>query len=219
VGVRLADDRHDFVLGHAGLAYQLTRALADRLRPGRWQADEVRSLAYLAAVDAAARWDEGRGLKFGAYLKHYVRKHVMIAVYGDSLLHVDHTYLTHLPLRGGTPEQDARRAERVAQAARGWVGVSLDAPDPDTGRTRAGQVPDRDRGGSDDVLDLRERLDRLEPRDAEVLLRHYGHLQKLEDVGRSLGVTKQRASQLRRRAMARIREMYGVDPAEARRAM
>jgi RNA polymerase sigma factor (sigma-70 family) len=106
------------------------------------------------------------------------------------------------------------RLREIRQASRDLV--SLDLPVGEDGSTTLGAlVVDAEAVGPEDVVTergvtdaLREALQALQPRDREILERRYGlagnEPQTLEQIGRHLGLTRERIRQIELRALGRL---------------
>lgn len=214
---RLADDRHKLVMDHLGLAVAYGKSMAR----GRLKPDELHGAARLGAVEAGARFEPERGLLFKTFLRHYVHKYVTVAIYGSAAVHIPVNFFSEDRRRteGLPPEWVARREAALAAAERGWRALSLDAPDPRTGRSRAGSVPCRagtDAADPDDLESLRVHLGRLIPRDRDVLERYYGRGETMVAIAADYGITKQRVGQIKDAALAELREMFEVPTHEGK---
>jgi RNA polymerase sigma-B factor len=91
--------------------------------------------------------------------------------------------------------------DRARQAQRGYHAHSLEAPVPGTSLTLADVLPDGDTPYEliDTVLTLRYAIDRLSPRDRQILRLRYTHGLTQADIGRRLGVSQMHISRLLRR--------------------
>lgn len=205
-GPKLPEDRVPLVDEHMGRAVAMGRRVAGP----RLEASEAEGASYLALVEAAARYDGKRA--FPAYLKCWVAKRVRLAIHDSRRVNTPHAYA---PDRG-----DATGL--VARAAR--MAVSLDAPDPETGRPRAGAAPavESERPEPDDLETLRSRIAHLTPVERGVIERRYGlggrPGETLAAIG-GAGRTKQEtARRIEVRAMKKLRRMYHVHRPETERS-
>lgn len=160
---------------------------------------------------AAARFDDGRGVRFVSYAAWWIRQSILAA----------------LAKAGGPPPAAPGRPERGAGArggarpprARRPTSVSLETPGDRSpgGRPLAERLPD-ERGEAPDAplhrTELRRALEAgltfLPAREARVLRLFYGldggGGRSLAGIGREMGVSRERVRQIKARALARLRE-------------
>ncbi len=142
----------------------------------------------IGLLRAAERFDESRGVRFVSYAHWWVRRAILQAIVSD----------------------------RGKGAAHPWREVSLDAPDPAGGTTLQDRLEDRGASFPDEDL-VREgvrhavwaSLADVPDREREVLRRYFGldggGAQTLGEVAEALGTSRERARQLKERALARLR--------------
>lgn len=220
----LPASRHGLALEHCKDALAFGRTLARNRVPE----PDLIGACRLAAVEAAARFDAGRGVKFTVFLYPYVRHHVQKAIYGALAVHLPTCVSGDVKRLLADPDARAdpsvlARAEAVRVAWR-WP-HSLYEADPETGRGYWEQAVAPVPGGGLDY-DERERiaaaLARLPARDREVVRRLYGlggdPPLALSAAARAMGLTRQRAYQIHERAKRRLRSLLDPSsffPAEA----
>ncbi len=139
--------------------------------------DELRGEALYALVYAAGMFDEKRGVPFGAYATMAISHRLIQAVNS---------------WRRGGRQACTRFSDLTA-----FTQTEFDSPCP---RTRE----------SKDLAALREAMERLQrlmpPRWFHALHLYYAQGHTLEEVGRHLGVTRERVRQLLTKAIDRARE-------------
>jgi RNA polymerase sigma factor (sigma-70 family) len=148
------------------------------------EADEIRSTVMLALVSAARTWREGRGTKFSTYLRSMLDWRLM-------------DFFRRLKQRNLI--EGASNLPRFVPLCPGFESACLARPfDPSV---------DLERGEQTDLL---TRWKGLLPEDeAHVIDGIYGRNLTLIEVARELGVSRQRASVLHRRALERGRKREG----------
>ncbi len=204
----------------------------DRRLPAHVSRDDLASAGKLALVEALLRW-EGPAAEARAYC--YVR--VRGAVF-DELRRLDplsrHTraQITHVRRATAALERDLGRAPTPAeiaalagltaeagahleQLAAAAQAASLDATDADGEALHAivdagAACPARSAESDDAHASVRAALDRLAPRHARVLRRYYLDDATLDDIAAELGVSRERARQIREAAEQKLREDFIV---------
>ncbi|MBL9202155.1 MAG: sigma-70 family RNA polymerase sigma factor [Opitutaceae bacterium] len=204
----------------------------DRRLPAHVSRDDLASAGKLALVEALLRW-EGPAAEARAYC--YVR--VRGAVF-DELRRLDplsrHTraQITRVQRAAAAFERDLGRAPTPAeiaaltglavdavaqleQLAAAAQAASLDATDADGEALHAiadleAACPARSAESDDAHASVRAALDRLAPRHAHVLRRYYLDDATLDDIAAELGVSRERARQLREAAEQKLREDFIV---------
>ena len=169
-------------------------ALARRYQGNGVPLSDLVNEGNVGLLRAAERFDETRGVRFVSYAHWWIRRAIVDAI-------------------------DGQRA-----TARAWAGageLSLDEPlKVDGDGTLQDVVPDTSVVAADRRLALQAlgfaleaSLADLPPREAEVLRRYFGlgeaAAEDLGEIGRSLGVSRERARQLKERALSRLRAHAG----------
>ena len=188
----------------------------------------------IGLVHAAERFDHRRGLKFSTYAVLWIRRFVLDAVAGSSMIRVPAKANRHLAaVRRAEAELGCRargrpRVEAIAERtglsactvqslrASARVTASLDEPVGDD-MTVLGELV-ADSGAEDpseraiaheDQREVSAMLRLLPARHREVVVRRYGlnqdRTQTHEEIGRRLGVGEARSRQIEREALLRLR--------------
>ncbi|HLU65442.1 MAG TPA: FliA/WhiG family RNA polymerase sigma factor [Kofleriaceae bacterium] len=209
---------------HVEMARRIAGKMARRLPAAL--ADDVQSAALLGLVEAASRFDIGRGESFTAFAAKRVRGAVLDELRRGDVLprRVRQTArrtrdavrrLEHELGRAPREEEVAGRlgvgVEEYRDRIAGLDAVEVVSLDDVSAVVSAGgedpaEKTERARA-SDRVARARKRLDR---REALVLSMLYDEGKTLAEIGRALGVTESRACQLHTRALRRVRAELGV---------
>jgi RNA polymerase primary sigma factor len=224
---------------------QFVVAMAKRLRGHGLGLEDLVAEGNVGLMTAARRFDPNRGVKFISYAVWWVRQAMLSALTRQG--HAVHVPLsqsgtvTKVSRQRYRLRQELMRepaAVEIADAA----GMTQDAVERIVGLMRPAQL-DRPVGDGGTTLgdllpgeratqsELEDRilnpiavatlLLRLPAREALVIRRSFGldgePEQTLEEIGAALGITRQRAQQLRERALERMREAGGGRPKEKRR--
>ena len=204
----------------------------DRRLPAHVSRDDLASAGKLALVEALLRWS-GPAAEARAYC--YVR--VRGAVF-DELRRLDplsrhtRTQVTHVARAAAALERELGRAPAPAeiaaltgltagavaqleQFAAAVQAASFDATDADGEALHAiadleAACPARSAESDDTHASVRAALDRLAPRHAHVLRRYYLDDATLDDIAAELGVSRERARQIREAAEQKLREDFIV---------
>lgn len=175
-----------------GDAYAIVRsqwpAMFRACRAAGLDEDDIRQAGMMGVIRAAQRFDPARAVQFSTYANWFVRSYVgrAAAKFGDRRLG---------RIRSGDAQHGRSRRsslwEQLADRVRAEEGAEASE--------RRRVLRDRVRG----VLKM------LTPRERQVVEMFYGLADPLlpnaiQDIAAALGVSKQRASQLKCRAMARI---------------
>ena len=190
----------------------------------------------LGLMTAARKFDPDRGVKFISYAVWWIRQAVQAAIarHGRpvrvplnrtadlSRLGRTTTLLKEKLGRMPTTEELARATGLTVEAVRSLSALNTEAVRLDQ-PTRDGENSERierfaaDQEGTDSsaiansqTSDIEAALATLPPRDAKVLRLYFGlddgNARTLEEIGRMMGVTRERIRQLRDRALTRLRE-------------
>lgn len=217
--LKLPESRHQMVLDHVGLAI----AYGTRMARDRLPKSEVYGVCRLAAVDAGARFDKDRGIKFKTYLYYYVKRHVTQAIYMALPVHITPNIwrdMERRPILSEAGPRPARRAAMQEAAGRAWgKGVlSLEAIDTETGRWFREKVlapAPEDTPGDDELTLLRAARETLTERERDVVRLLYGldggDPATVPAVSRAMSISKQRVDQLHRSALLRLRSVLTPD--------
>ncbi len=214
-------DRHALIRDHLDMARRLARKIARRV-PLAVRRDDLESAALLGLTEAANRYDSTRGEPFVAYASKRVRGAVL-----DELRRND--ILTRRGREGARKLSDAASAveARVGRAATtqeiaDQMGVPLADVQEARGRLAPTLVPldeNRDAPKSsvfappDELVANAERkksviaaLQVLGERDLQILSMYFQDELTLKEIGHIMGVSESRVSQLRSRALSRLRK-------------
>jgi RNA polymerase primary sigma factor len=180
----------------------------------------------LGLMTAARKFDPDRGVKFISYAVWWIRQAVQAAI-------ARHGRPVRVPLnrtadlsrlgRMPTTEELARATGLTVEAVRSLSAlnseaVRLDHPTRDgEGNERIERFTSGEQESTDmstmansQTRDIEAALAALPPRDAKVLRLYFGlddgNSRTLEEIGRMMGVTRERIRQLRDRALLRLRE-------------
>lgn len=201
---------------------QLAVTLSDEI-----SRDDIEGYAMEGLLDAIDRFDPARGIQFSTFAPYRIRGAVYdrIREYDwvsrsdrrreRELRRTRDEFVTRYH-RQPSPEEEAALVGTSMMAHEGLVArlASAKMTSLQGGRRVDGfelDVPDVEGGPLAALLSselselLREALDRLEPREREVIERTFIEEQSLSEVGRALGVTESRVCQIRARALKSLR--------------
>jgi RNA polymerase sigma factor (sigma-70 family) len=198
---------------------RLVVKIASEYRHAQIGLEELIAEGEIGLIQAANRFDPARGVRFVSYASWWIRKYMYLAVHRQSLQ-------TTSPA-GGTERTDTpstgRAARRGARPKRQRI-LSFDAFLVEAGDRNflekfVGASPDDPQKivlGRDLAGALRAVLPRLPAQDARVLSAHYGldgdPPRTLQQIGRLLGLTRERVRQIELRALDRARRLLGTRP-------
>ena len=229
---------------------RLSTALAIKYRRYGIEVDELVAEGNAGLLRALDRFDHHRGLRFltyahywvKAYIVHYVMNNLSVVGGGfrsDSFFRLrrrfaklkaqmdgDEAIEIMAHESGEDPETMRARLARVCERD-----VSLDMPladDSDTGWSAtimsrfadAGTTPDVEADARLNAVCVRKAIAKLSDRERLIIERRVAGDHTLEEVGRMLGVTRERVRQLQARAMVQLRgNLAGLEapcPADSR---
>ena len=214
-------ERHELIHDHLGMAKRLAGKIARRT-PSVVRRDDLESAAFLGLTEAASRYDSTRGEPFVAYASKRVSGAVL-----DELRRND--ILTRRGREGARRLQNAANAiqAQVGRAATNQevadhLGMELSEVQEALGRLQPTLVAlDEDRdlpktsafAPADEQVDLAKRkvavlnaLETMAERDLQILSMSFQDDLTLKEIGRTLAVSESRVSQLRSRALGRLRK-------------
>ena len=142
--------------------------------------EDLRQAAYLGLTQAAEKFDVGRGLKFITYANFWVAKECREVSRKTAI-----EYVTRHGWRSGYRPLEPLPLEHIAHRATQPI-----SPTP--------------------VVDAEAILDRVPDDRERLVLRLWMHGARLVDIGRRLGVSRERARQIKLRGVERCREMIGL---------
>jgi len=200
---------------------------------------ELISEGNVGLIEAIGRFDETRGFKFITYAVWWIRQAILKALAENGRIanppmsqindlqkiEKESESLAQMLGRSPTYEEIADHASISGQRTRnalqvGQADVSLDAPaypDDDTSLINlftADQIPVDDEYERDQMKRvLHSCLTGLDPREYQILRAYFGlegtRPMTLEEIGESIGVTRERVRQLRNRALGKVRDQHG----------
>jgi len=221
--------RERLVEEHLSLVKYIAMRVAGRL-PGHLGVDDLYSAGLLGFLGAIDDYDPDRGVEFGAYATPRIRGAIF-----DELRRLDvvprrvrrrirdaERAIDILSHRLGRPPTDEEVAAELGLGVEAYrriltEGVTLLCLDAPPARQEEGASPidvledtsspnpfataaDRERGAI-----LGRMIDRLPPRERQVLALYYYEELTMQEVGQVLGVTESRVSQLHSSAILRLR--------------
>lgn len=206
---------------HLSYAEALGRALWSRL-PFRPELDEVLSLARLGLVEAARKFDPGRGVSFKTFSYYRVRGAIFDGLRASGPLsreqHARYRFergmdLFRLQQAEANPRSGAGPANLDGLRELMVVMTSvylLSIDDPDNG----GDLPDRNTASPMDHVERREAtvlirrlLDKLNDTERAIIRMYYFEDRTLEEIGRVLGLSRSWACRMHARI---LKKMYGL---------
>jgi RNA polymerase sigma factor for flagellar operon FliA len=213
-------ERHQLIRDHLDMARRLARKIARRV-PIFVRRDDLESAALLGLTEAANRYDNTRGEPFVAYAAKRVRGAVLDELRKNDIL-----------TRRG--REGARRLANAANAVEAQVGraatsqeiadhlgvelaevqeararlqptlVPLDE-NRDIPKNSAFAPPDEQVANAERKSAVMEALSTLGERDLQILSMYFQDELTLKEIGHIMGVSESRVSQLRSRALGRLR--------------
>nr|BBH92054.1 hypothetical protein KTA_02530 [Thermogemmatispora argillosa] len=209
------------------LVVSVARTYAPLLRAGRLSLDlaDLIQAGNLGLLEAARRYDPGRGYRFSTYAVWWIRLAICQAIWEADTIRLPSTMRTRLPTRSAEGTDEARGAVPGAQAVP--RAVSLEALTreerrqilvlPDPTRSDPAAIVCRQHEAQERRRWLEEAMQRvLSPRERAVLraLLEPGdrwHPVTLGEVARTLGLHRESVRQLRDRALSRLRAAWLAD--------
>jgi RNA polymerase sigma factor (sigma-70 family) len=177
--------------------------------------EDLISEGNLGLIEAARRFDPGRGVRFVCYAAWWIRKYVLLALQRQGAQ-------ASVPIPGppsssrGAPRQRARLLSLEECSGRTGSRDALDVIADPAGTRPDHQVMEQDLRGA-----LRAALRRLPPRERAILEAHHGlgHRppRSLQSIGDELGFTRERVRQIERHALDRARRLMAASPGHPRR--
>lgn len=175
--------------------------------------DELIQEGNLGLIEAAARFDPDRGVRFVHYAVWWIRKFMLEALRRASKDR-------NVPVQSATPpggEDTSSSSHELAAIRRGIVSfdgaLRSDGGGGLTGSATASPVPDPESRAVDRQMEeaLRSVLDRFPEIERKVLEGHYGldgrPARTLQQIGDELGYTRERVRQIEIRARERARRL------------
>jgi RNA polymerase sigma factor FliA len=235
----MRDHEQDRVLGSLPFVESLARRMASAM-PHSIDVGDLVQDGVIGLIDAARRFDEGRGIKFETFAERRVRGAIIDALRRDAWPRGVRRARRELEaareeLRrelGGEPSladlakrvgADQSRLERtIVRISTIESTSSIANPDGlDNASLPAALVP-RELPSPDSLFEQAETRDRiraamakLPPRERHIVHLYYFADATMKQIGEAIGVNESRVSQLHARAMQRLRSLMGVEPAGA----
>lgn len=203
------DAVHDRVQGHFGSVEIEARRMLRRLGPSAGSfvsRDDLISWGSVGLIEAARRYEPGRGVPFEHYARHRVRGAMF-----DGLRESHETPQRLWRARGAQsdePEAAAvlnHHAERVAGACNnGWLAETGSDDQGDPVALARGRDPEAIASDNQVADVIEEAIGDLPAAEGELIRQHVLEDHPLSDVASQLGVSIPRANQLRARALRRL---------------
>lgn len=213
----MTESGDDFVREHEALVRRLAIRIRDQLALPT-DVDELMAYGYRGLVEAQARFDPERGVKFTTFAYYRVRGAILDGV----------REMAYLPRRAHTRRKAAEALDRAAEEvamnraadpdARRDLRGTLDAVDAIIGRTCAafvisvvGQAEGPFADPEEEIIEKETRgllgtaLEVLPERERALVVGYYVEDRTLDELGREMGMSKSWASRLCSRALLRMR--------------
>jgi len=230
VGPLSEEQRARMILDHCPLVRTIARGLIRRYGL-RVEFDDLVSDGTVGLIEAVGRFDPTRGVPFAAFAERRIRGAMLDAIRGSdgnprgvrdrrNLIERTRNQLCHQlgrrPDRSEMAEALKLSHEAYDQLVDGSVVVQLhhlDAPDIAEGtRTLADHIPCTKPNVLDRWVESEKQeavstaVTKLPERERKVVQLYFGEGVKYREIGRRLGVTESRVSQIRTKAVTRIRK-------------
>ena len=218
---RLTDAQRDLAGANAGLAWSLVWRWR---RMGRYLAieeDEAISIALESLCIAASLYREdykkdGKPIKFSTFASTWMKR----LLWRQCQLHQgNYPGLIHLPawlINGGKRRESRQKYYEKASVVRTMVAFSEWTDEiklgHDGSRKSDYDPPDHHEGPELDLdppARLWEAIDELTPRLREIIVQRFMHHRTLNEIGKTIGCTKERVRQLERKALEELRGSLG----------
>ncbi len=236
-GDRAARDR--LILSHLRLVVSIAREYGDT---GMDLLDMIQE-GNLGLIEAVNRFDPQRGFRLSTYARWWIRQAIGAAIerYSQMIrlpVHLFRAIVRFQKLKASfgaegieegaelvlAPGLTLERVRRVERTLREFVSLDLpigEGEDDTLEEIIADEsVPPPEKEALRELFreDLLEMVDRLPPRDALVLRLRYGlegaRPQTLAEIGKQLGISRERVRQLEERALRRLKEAWGQEALE-----
>lgn len=185
----------DLVADHLGLVAAIARRTYRECQ-GRIDLEELVAIGNQGLVEAATRFRSDGGASFPTFAYHRVRGAMLDAVRRSA------------PLPRGVIRA-LRAGERVRDAWKLQLGAA---------RVTSSEAADLSQTPADELLETEQRraavrgaVEALPARERALVVDHYYQEATLKDAGRSLGVSRSRASRIHGQAVTRLRRSIDLD--------
>jgi RNA polymerase sigma factor (sigma-70 family) len=169
--------------------------------------EDLISEGNFGLIEAAERFDPGRGVRFVSYATWWIKKYMLRAL-------ERHAHFTSTPQPGSAPPEGRRAGRGPRIRIISLHEFMQDSGARDVIETLGSEAAD---GPEEQMLEhqlaeaLASVLDRMPPRESEILAEHYGlagrEPRTLQEIGENYGLTRERVRQLELRALGRARRL------------
>jgi RNA polymerase sigma factor for flagellar operon FliA len=229
------DARAQLLDQHLGLVQAIAREIAQRVPPDV-QLDDLVSAGTLGLVRALESFDPARGLEFSTYATPRIRGAILDELRAQDWvprsvrrrgrqIATAVAALEHRLGRGPRPAEIARELGIALDQYWRWRqdldrstlvrlphgthdAAADDMPGDATAEATAAQPDDAELEREDETAALRARIAELPPSERTVLALYYYEELNLRQIGEVLHLTESRISQIRSRALGRLREHF-----------
>jgi RNA polymerase sigma factor for flagellar operon FliA len=232
----LATEHHDRVAATLPFVESLARRVAASM-PHSIELGDLVQNGVIGLIDAARRFDEGRGIKFETFAERRVRGAMIDALRRDAWPRGVRRQRREL-----AAAREQLRLELGAEPSLADLAAKMGADEAQLGRTvarihaiestsplaaadstdgaslppalvpSAPPAPDREYEDREAKARVRAAIRLLPSRDRKVLCLYYFGEATMKQIGAEIGVNESRVSQLHARAVQRLRQMLGVEP-------
>lgn len=166
------------------------------------QFDDVLSIAILVLVEASRAFDVGRGCKFSTYAMTAIRRRFTVDI---------PKCRDHIRMKWRAEGERGAVCSRAYEMAHQALYSSVSMSDRGVGWMKAKSVEAEDETwGDEDVEWVRVMLEKLPARERVVIQGRFFEDKTLDEVGRVVGVGKERVRQIQEKALSRLRDLMGA---------
>lgn len=211
---RVADLSHDdkaaLIASYSGLLLKISWRLCKRYRDTCDHEDAFQECA-IGMMRAINNYNPDESASFFTYAYRCVWTHADSQINHDRLVRVP-SNLVRPALANQHDPADEDWSRRVAAARRAIYGLlSADDTTDTDGVSLKDIIPDRPTEETYEPQPLlAEAMSKLKPRDRDVLISRYADEKTLKEIGRPLGVTKERVRQIGDKACQKVREFLDI---------
>jgi RNA polymerase sigma factor (sigma-70 family) len=181
---RSTAERDALIAKGQGLVYFMIKRMMSLGKIRHMGYEDAIQTGFVALILAAEYWDETKGIQFSTYASRTIWNTIWTEDKGSGVVTVPRSYYSN---RAGPYAEEARRADHMGSLP-DWDLMSVDSPRVDT----------------DDEIDVL--LRDLPAEDRWILEAYFFGDETLAEIGRKLGVTRERIRQRKQLALERIRE-------------